>query len=268
MLTGRIFLGKEGAPPYLDLYIPDHILLGRTEVRPLVLVIPGGGYRHCVAKEGEPVALAFAGKGINAAVLTYRTGEGVHYPDHLIDGAKAMDCLKRHAKKWGSDSRFVYVIGFSAGGHLAASLATLWNKEETIASYDCRPRAQILCYAVTLSGRYENKITYDMLAGDDEAIRSWNKLDDQVESLTPPAFIWHTEEDQIVPVENALLYAVALRKEHVPFELHIYEHGPHALALCEEFDVEDSADADERIAGWFPLMLSWLGKDMCRVQSV
>lgn len=241
----------------LDLYIPDDVV-EKKALMPLVLICPGGGYFFCNKREAEPVALFFNSHGIGAAVLYYSANSITHYPVQLIQLASAVDYLKQNASAWHCDKENIFVAGFSAGGHLAACLGTLWNKEKAIENYDCRIKGLILCYAVTISGEFENKKTFDNLCGCDQSLRSWTSVIDKVDGQTPPCFIWSTYEDAAVPVENSLFFACALRRHGIPFELHIYEHGPHAMSLATEFTAQCEAEKSQHVSSWKETAVSWL----------
>lgn len=263
MTRDRVYLSEEEIShfvPYLDLYILDKILR-KDLVRPLVLICPGGGYFFCNPRETESIALALNAVGFNVAVLYYSTEKETHYPKQFIEAAKAMEYLKMNAKEFSSDPEKVYALGFSAGGHLVACLGTLWNKEPSVQGIDCRPRGVLLSYAVTLSGEFENKTTIDNLCGDDAALRKKISLEDKVDCETPSFFIWHTYEDSLVPVENALFFASSLRRNKVPFELHIYQRGPHALSLGEDFTSETPDQINRHAASWIRLAISWIRND-------
>lgn len=109
-----------------------------------------------------------------------------------------------------------------------------------------------------VSRRFENKITLDNLCGEDENLRAWVSLEDRVDSQTPKFFIWHTVEDEKVPVENSLIFASALRKNNIAFELHLYEKGPHALSLATEITAEREEEINSHAASWFDLACDWI----------
>lgn len=244
---------------YFNLHILDDF---RSIRRPLVIICPGGGYFFCNPREAEPIAAAFNLKGFNTAVLFYTTEEGSRYPKQLQELAFTIDWLRHNAEKYGIIEDEIYVCGFSAGGHLAASLGVMFNKERQIMHFDCRPDAIILCYAVTVSGKFENKRTLDNICGEDQRLRSWNNLPERIDSDTPPCFIWHTGEDKAVPVENALLFASGLRRNNVPFELHVFEKGPHALSLAVESTAQNEDEINRHASSWFGLCISWLNNKM------
>lgn len=247
----KIFIDENRTDIYLEFYFNTQS--EHCSQAPFVLVIPGGGYFFCNKKETSEVAKAFCEKGFNAAVLIYRTGTEDHYPSQLIDAAKAFDLIRREFQP-----KEIYLCGFSAGGHLAASLATLWDKEESIKAYQAKPDGIILSYSVLTSGEFENKRTFDELCGSDKELREWVNLVDRVDSNCPRAFIWHTLTDEKVPVENAMLFASALRRNNIPFELHIYQEGPHAMSLCDKRTAEIDADLNPHVATWFDLACDWI----------
>ena len=147
----------------------------------------------------------------------------------------------------------IVVLGFSAGGHLAASLSTLWVKYGR-GDRIYRPDGAVLCYPVITSGEYSHKDSIRFLTGtDDESSEVWKEvsLENQVDENTPPTFLWHTYEDTIVPVENSLLYASALKRNKIPFELHIFPKGDHGLSLCTEERL--------RTRSIFPRQYNWMG---------
>lgn len=243
----RIYIDEERTDAYIEFYEEP------KGDRPFVLVLPGGGYFFCNKKEGKEVARAFTEKGFDSGVLFYRTGKEDHYPAQLIDCALAFDLIRTTY-----EAKEIYLCGFSAGGHLAASLATLWDKEERIKAYHAKPDGVILSYSVLKSGEFENKRTFDELCGSDEELRVWVNLVDRVDENCPRVFIWHTLTDEKVPVENAMLFASSLRRYNVPFELHIYQEGPHAMSLCDERTAECKEDLDPHVATWFDLACDWI----------
>ncbi len=212
-----------------------------NEKRKAVLVIPGGGYNFCSDREGEPVALAYMAAGYNAFVLRYSvTARGdATWPIPLIDASCAMKHIRDHAEEYHIDPDYVFVVGFSAGGHLAASLGTLWDNpmiEEFLnmeKGYN-RPTGMILSYPVISGLEYAHRGSFDNILGDrkdeEEARRSLS-LELRVSEETVPAFIWTTAEDELVPPQNSIMFAEALANEGTPFELHIYPKGHHGASL-------------------------------------
>lgn len=204
-----------------------------------MLVLPGGGYGNLAEHEGKGYAEFFAANGITAYVLKYRLGSnGYRHPTMLHDAARALRLLRTFAKRDGLDPARIGVIGSSAGGHLAATLATHFDAGNPAATdpverESSRPDLVVLCYPVISFLEFAHTGSRRNLLGPDpspELVRDLsNEL--QVTANTPPTFLWHTAEDAGVPVENSLLFAAALRKARAPFSLHIYEKGPHGLGL-------------------------------------
>lgn len=204
-----------------------------------MIVLPGGGYGNLAEHEGTGYAEFFAAHGITAYVLKYRLGSnGYRHPTMLNDAARAVRLVRSFAKRDGLDPARIGVIGSSAGGHLASTIATHFDAgkpdaTDAIERESSRPDLAVLCYAVISFGEFAHAGSRKNLLGDKpdpELVRLLsNEL--QVTKNTPPTFLWHTIEDKAVPVENSLLFAAALRKAGVPFSLHIYEKGSHGLGL-------------------------------------
>lgn len=205
--------------------------------RSAIVICPGGGYAFTSHREGEPVALAFAAKGFATFVAWYRTG-AQRYPQHVQDVAQAVACVRSHAEEWHVHPDRIAVLGFSAGGHVAGSLGVLWPREElwqplSLTPAQVRPNAMVLCYPVITSGPKAHRGSFVNLTGsEDPAAHAPYALENLVTPSAPPAFLWHTWEDQSVPVENTLLMASALRAHNVPAEVHIFPHGGHGAALA------------------------------------
>jgi acetyl esterase/lipase len=147
--------------------------------------------------------------------------------------------IRQNADKWHVLSNAVFVCGFSAGGHLAASLGTLWNEpflKAALGPGNWKPDGQILSYAVLSLGEHTHAGSRDNLLGasNTEATCKRLSLENRVSGETVPTFLWHTVEDESVPVENSMLYAAALQKHHIPFEMHLFEKGGHGLSTCED----------------------------------
>jgi acetyl esterase/lipase len=207
-----------------------------------VVVLPGGGYGGLAQHEGRDYALWLNDHGLTAFVVTYRLGsKGYRHPAMLHDAARAVRLVRARAAEWKIDPKRVAIMGSSAGGHLASTLLTHFDPgkpdaTDPIERQSSRPDLGILCYPVISMGEYTHQGSKDNLLGptpDPELVKFLsNEL--QVTTNTPPCFIWHTWEDQAVKVENALIFAGALRKTGVPFDLHIYEHGRHGIGLNDK----------------------------------
>ena len=222
-----------------------------------MLVLPGGGYRGLADHEGKAYAEWFAEHGVTAYVLKYRLGSaGYRHPAMLHDAARALRTLRARARAEGLDPARIGIIGSSAGGHLASTLLTHFDagapgSDDPIERESSRPDLGILCYPVITMGEFTHRGSKERLLGEnppDDLVRLLsNEL--QVTPRTPPTFIWHTAEDGAVPVENALLFASALRKAGVPFALHVYEKGAHGLGL---------PSAGKGAPAWDEACLFWL----------
>lgn len=249
--------------PYLRIFIPNldgDVQKYNVGTRPTVLVLPGGGYSFTSEREAEPVAMRFLARGFNVCILNY-TVKDTPFPVALIEALTAIKYIRENLTAWQGAADKVYVCGFSAGGHLAASVGVFWDKEisrnyfgdtETV-----RPNGLILSYPVITS---DTSLTHggsinNLLAGrDDEELREMLSLENQVTESTPPAFIWTTFEDTLVPCENSMLFASALRKQGVPFELHIFEKGSHGGATGDKV----SCINNHRFGAWLDMACDWI----------
>lgn len=249
-----------GFVPTLTTYVLNDPM-EQNRKRGAVLVCPGGAYAMCSPREAEPIALMFNAAGFHAFVLDYSVAPHV-FPDALCDASEAMKLIRKNAEEWGVEEDKIAVCGFSAGGHLAASLATFWNSEEAIKCNDQKnkPNAAILCYPVISSGEMAHRGSFDNLLGDkkdDKKMLEYLSLESRVSADNPPTFLWHTFEDNAVPVENSLMFANALKKNDVPFEMHIYPKGSHGMSLAT-YEVCGNDWSDSHVATWAKLACEWL----------
>ena len=265
MIHERIPLPAAGSSATLTTYFRerrDAVDPGRT--RPVIVVAPGGGYHFRSEREAEPVALRMVAEGFHACVLDYSVAPA-RFPQSLLELAAAVAYLRSHADRFGIDPDHIIPCGFSAGGHLCASLGTMWSEPwlaERIGlpASRFRPDAMILGYPVISSGEFAHRGSFANLAGDDADLVERLSLENHVTAETPPTFLWHTFEDRSVPVENSLLFASALRRSGVRFELHVFPYGPHGLALAN--DETAPAGKDDYIqplaACWPRLAAEWV----------
>lgn len=235
--------------------------------RPFVLVCPGGGYEYTSDREAEPIAVQYLAMGYHVAVLRYSV-KPAEYPVALYQLAGAVCHLKENAKEYRLDPDKIFVQGFSAGGHLAASLGVFWNKpflKEAfgVGSEMFRPAGLILSYPVINSAEFAHESSFRCLLGDRyDTMREEMSLEKQVTKDTPPTFLWHTAEDELVPVENSVLFFMALKNAGVSAELHIYPHGEHGLALANaETDMPGRNMVKEECQGWIRLAEMWIRKN-------
>ncbi|MCH9276051.1 alpha/beta hydrolase [Bifidobacterium amazonense] len=236
--------------------------------RPAVLVIPGGGYEMTSDREAEPIALKFVGAGYNAFVLRYSCKPSL-YPTALCEAAEAMRLIRAHADEWHTDPERIAVIGFSAGGHLAANLATTAGDDDLAANgYDpdaVRPNALMLGYPVITSGPLAHRGSFDALLGpdrkDDQAWLDKLSIEKHIDAKTPPVFAWHTVPDDCVPMENTLMMISACKAAGVSVEAHLFPEGGHGLALgTEETAWGGKGNIFPCIQVWPRLAIDWLGR--------
>ncbi|MCL2512803.1 MAG: alpha/beta hydrolase [Oscillospiraceae bacterium] len=251
---------------HMTAYIAEKSKEMRNNKRGAVLVLPGGGYGFTSDREAEPVAKMFFAAGYNTFVLRYSTGGDAFMYNSLLDACLAMKIIRDNADEWNIDKDKITVCGFSAGGHLAASLGTLWKLGIIRETLGCeneyiRPDGMILCYPVITAGEKANKGSFrNLLKNENPAEAELNlfSLEKQVDADTCPAFIWHTADDQSVPVENSLYFCEALSKFKVPFELHIFPRGPHGLSTATA-EVANRPEEDiPYVARWVEMALLWL----------
>jgi acetyl esterase/lipase len=237
--------------PTLTLYLPAPTAATDSAI----IVCPGGGYGGLAAHEGKPIAEWLNSLGITAAVLTYRLGPKYHYPEITGDAARAVRLIRSMSTSLKLDPNKIGIIGFSAGGHLAATIATHFDAgnpsaTDTVDRFSSRPDAAMLIYPViTMKGPYANAGTRNNLLGEKPSSKLIYLLSNelQVTKNTPPCFLVTTFEDNVVPMENSMLFAEALRKAGVPVELHVFEKGAHGFGL---------GDKNHAYGAW-PEMCEW-----------
>lgn len=226
-----------GFIPFMISYLHDD-----RQIRPVMVIVPGGAYRDVSASEAHLPAMEFYRAGYQVFVLAY-TVNLLDNPLKLVplnDIARAIRLIRYHAEEFHSDPGRVGVCGFSAGGHLCASLCVHWkdfaDSDVQYSSVSARPDAAVLSYPVITSGKYTHCESMRALLGDDpsEEELEYMSLENHVTKDTPPCFLWHTVSDGSVPVENSMMFAAACRKENVRFALHIYSEGIHGLSVATD----------------------------------
>lgn len=249
--TVPYFLPDADTPNSFSFYPAD-----TKKSAPCVVVLPGGGYHVRAAHEGAPVAEFFRANGLHAAVVNYRV-EPNRFPAGLTDVQRVIRILRAKADEWKLDPEQIFVCGFSAGGHLAASTALLpdtYEKTDEIDERSPRPNGLILCYTVFSFGKEWGIPGCGKHLLGEERYKTEHKslcLVPRITKNTPPTFLWHTSDDDTVPVKHSLKFAEALSENDVPFELHIFPHGKHGLGLAP--DTED-------VREWPVLALRWVHK--------
>lgn len=243
--------------------------IGCSRKRPLILICPGGGYGFTSDREAEPVALQFLAMGFHAAVLRYTCAPAKQvYPQALLEAAASMKWIREHSEAWHVDPDKILIAGFSAGGHLAASLGVFWKEPFLAEALNCdsrmfAPAGQILGYPVISSGEFAHRDSFRNLLGDryDELVDKMS-LEKQVNADTPKTFLWHTFTDDCVPVENSLLFVSALKKYNIPTEFHMYPTGGHGLSLCTRLTaIPAGYGVQEECQSWVGLVKLWLEKN-------
>lgn len=223
------------------------------KIRPAVLVVPGGGYAMVSPTEGEIVAKRFFEEGYQAFVLTYTTNMFQIAPlgkQPLKDISRAVRYIRSHAEELDVQDNRIACCGFSAGAHLVGSLAVHYQdpelKEESCQEISNRPDAVLLCYPVITSGEKAHRESFEALLGKEaeEDKLAWASLEKHVTADTPPAFLWHTLTDELVPVENSIFYIQACREAGVPCELHLFMEGKHGMSLANEDWAENNIGED------------------------
>lgn len=257
------FLGENGADPTLDIYLPDEVMDREDYKRPCMLVCPGGGYSFCSPREAEPIALNFLPEGFNAFVLTY-TCAPAKFPTQIREVAAAMEIIYQNAKEWRCDTDKISIIGFSAGGHLAGHYSTMFDCDEVreVFPESKAPNASVLCYPVISAkegkchqGSFKNLVGHYPLTEDEMKRFS---LEYCVKDNTPPAFLWHTASDAVVPVYSSLSYANALAEHKIPFELRVFPEGQHGVATCDVQTLDDQKKCYPYDRVWIKEAIDWL----------
>jgi acetyl esterase/lipase len=231
----------------------------------IVLVCPGGGYNNLAPHEGHPIAAVFREAGFATGVIAYRVAGGeAREPlgkGPLLDLQRAIRLVRQEC---GHDRRIV-LVGFSAGGHAVASAGVHHqpleeHPKDALQGISPRPDAMILCYAVISSAAKAHQGSITTLCGpkNTQGLRSFFCLEQQAGAGTPPSFLWHTADDRVVPVENALHFAEALGRLGIPYALHVFSHGVHGLGLAQEHP---------EAACWPGLAATWLRGVLNRLQQ-
>lgn len=252
----------EGGAGWLDCYVQHTpASVSTRRLRPGVLILPGGGYEHVSAREGEPVALRFLGGGYCAFVLKYSVSP-VRFPAALQEAAMAMGYIRRNADALGVDPNMVAAIGFSAGGHLCGMLGTMFDAPEVAAIGPARllrPDALGLCYPVALSWGPTHEGSFRCLCGEDLALRNRLSLDKLVRPDMPPAYLWHTWDDDCVPCRNTLVLAQVMNEAGVTLGMRLHYRGIHGISTADAqvFRTDKVPQASPGVAGWPEEMMAF-----------
>lgn len=262
----KIQVEGSGKDVCLETYILGDVMDGaRNRKTPLVLICPGGGYAMTSNREAEPIALQFNSMGYQAAVLRYSCAPAV-YPTALCEVAQSVKLIRERAEDWNVDAEKIIVMGFSAGGHLAASYGVFWNESWLTEKMQCdkqllKPNGLVLCYPVISSKEeiaHQDSIK-NLLGESYPEMKEQVSLEDKVGKHTPKTFLWHTFTDPVVPFWNSFRFAEALGKAGVPMEYHLYPQGGHGLSLANEQTANEEGKGVEKVCqSWVPLLRSWM----------
>jgi acetyl esterase/lipase len=261
------------ADTYLETFFLNVTESFTVQERPLILVCPGGGYHFTSEREAEIIAMQFNAMGYHTAVLRYSC-KPAQFPTALLELSRAVAHLRAHAQKYMIDPERIAVLGFSAGGHLAASLGAFWNTEwfakireeagVALTAQEIKPDGLILAYPVITSGEYAHRDSFTDLLGEERAKDSWwlEKMSLEKQNLkdVPPVFLWHTSYDSSVPLENSLYFATQLIKARKPLEYHIFPGDVHGISLADWRTRSEKRMEDTAAVQWIGLVHTWLEK--------
>lgn len=261
MIYKKVYFDENDKDVFLECYIADKI---GDYKRKAILVIPGGGYAGvCADREGEPIAMAFMPYGYNAFVLHY----SIHkkpFPSQLIEASWAMKYIRDNSEELGIDK--VFAVGCSAGGHLAACLAVLWDNPAVYEALDIekgynRPDGAMLIYPVISTKEFGHADSFKNLYMTETPSKEQLfdvSIEEHADRTSSPMFIMHTSNDEIVPVMNSLVLAEKLAKEKIEFELHIYPDAPHGIAVATGITALGNPKHDNpEIAKWVSQAAAW-----------
>ncbi|MCH2579861.1 MAG: alpha/beta hydrolase [Planctomycetes bacterium] len=250
---GAVGKARADKPP-----LTVHLAKGRSATGCGVIVCPGGGYFMLADNhEGKQIAAWLNSFGVSAFVLRYRHAPRYHHPAPLQDAQRAIRLVRSRAKKGRVDPNRIGIIGFSAGGHLASSTGTHFDKgnpeaKDPVDKESCRPDFMILGYPViSFTEPFTHVGSRNNFVGGNPALAELFSNEKQVTAQTPPTFLLHTTEDRVVPPQNSIVFYMALLKAGVPAELHIYEKGPPGVGLAKK---------RPGISGWPASCQAWLGE--------
>ena len=252
MQTVKFSIGNNGVD--FQGYLHDDLsnIWKSYDRRPAVIIFPGGAYKAHSLREEDPVTIPLLAAGYQVFVLTYSVLDQIRTSAPEEEAALCVKLLKEKADEFHIDPDRIAVLGFSAGGHLAASIACHWKKFGP----EARPDAAVLCYPVITTGKYAHRESSNNITCHNDALLGYYSLETQVTDDTVPCFIWHTGEDEAVNVRNSRMFYSALLDHHVPAELHVYEKGVHGLSMGHL----ETGPEMVNIQTWITLAVNWLNE--------
>ncbi|WP_145407836.1 alpha/beta hydrolase [Paenibacillus xylanexedens] len=298
MLTQKIQLFEDNKHSNLYTYILDpQISYNVFRKRPAIIICPGGGYLMTATKEGEAVATRFLSKGYHTFVLRYSTyfkermtdlnevppiNKKSHYPEPLIELMESIRLIKEHAEEWYIDTENIFVLGFSAGGHLAASLAVKWDDnyllsrfQEEVSPSLFKPKGILLCYPglnfessranfqshanpmIQRQGEFLYSAIFGCTDPSKEQLEKV-KIINHIRQDMPPVFLWHTYDDEITSSEESAEFIFELIRQKVKCEFHLFAKGKHGLGLSDEISANREDDINKEVSEWVNLADKWL----------
>lgn len=257
---------------------------------PVMVVVPGGGYMWTSFREAEPIALEFFAKDYHTIVVDYDT-EGLEayggkkgtvpkeelpqkpvstFPNPLVELAEAVAIVREHAEEWAVQEDKISVLGFSAGGNLTGLLGVYWKEqwlEDLVGKSKelYKPNHLVIAYGaldLTNGADKESNVSLGIIGKLKASKEELEKVSPVylVNEDTPPAFIWHTGEDPLVPDRDSLKFALAMDEKERPYELHIYEKGIHGVALGDSRTSRKENQSNKQASTWVDLLMGWLEK--------
>ncbi len=271
MKIEKLYIFPQDENAYLTTYIRYNPAEMHNSPRRAILICPGGGYGFVSDRENEPIALAFLARGYNVFVLTYSICEKASGLLPLTEAMLAIKHIRENAEAYNVLPDAIFTLGFSAGGHLAASAGTIYKTDDVLSVLDedfdrefCRPDGMVLCYPViTATCPTHGGSMYNFCGTENptEEQKHLFSLDLHVDAHTPPAFIWHTKDDDCVPVQNSIQLANALEANGVEHELVLFESGPHGISLATNEVCDWLAEGEYHpCSDWVELADKWMKK--------
>lgn len=249
-------------PAYITAYLQEPTPNSPWQQFPPLIIVPGGSMTHIPVQEADKTAIAFAARGYQTFILryTFLSEKQPLYPQPLVDLAQAVNLVRTHQHDWHLADG-INILGFPAGGHIAALYndywATSWFSQLTGLSTDSlKPHKIVLGYPVIdlNLGFPRDQATIARWTDQPERYSASNHVNDQ----NVPTFIWHTMDDEFVSVNNAIQYSLALKKHHISQEIHLFSHGPHGMDIANQLVAHHPDGAQPHVAHWVDLASEWL----------